>query len=1601
MDPVGRFAEEIQREPRESPGAFERAFESILQNHFLPSEREDLLLWSGISEARERTASFHAQHPNHHAPLNNDLGHEVEQEELTSQPSQPNKRQNVFQSRFLSEEKVASLLNVLKQENARSLFLSCLPGEFKRSRVKLDLAHLEQPGRDHSLLSKMMAGGSYSVDLDTFDFDASLVLQKKFKSLLDQSRTEEKERGTNPLKIGYPIVTQEARQGTSNCFAAPLFIWDVKLEKGARNTWKIKFDKSIPTRNNSLEGITQGEYQLTNIDLGPAYHEVEEIADFEEFTGAFAQRIDAFMSANPTIVAEDAVGDLALSHIPFQKKGDLINAEAEPLKVSLLHSAMMGKFQQGKVSIIRDLEAQLQEMGDLSPGGVELTPLGGNASDPAQAAALIALKEPQHIVLHGPPGTGKSQTITSILTAALAKKKRVAVVCQKMVALEVIEGNLQELGISDGIAFITDPVKGRRKVIDAARARYESQNQSNLSGTGQMAANEERYKTLTKTIVQQKKKLSAPLNVTNATFSDCTGTVVKIQREVPPEELSIFVQRHPEPRQIHSWRAHRGDLAADIEQLQQRHERIKTLLPLAHLFTKEVMLIQVGMELPLLCNGLKTAMQLQEAIQAEERAIAEAIDLEQNKVKEKSEAITDFKAWATRQHATGHLVKRAMESLAGMPIKEWPKEWDSMQTQVQTLQREKSRIKAHPDYVSVIQYPGWTAWFKMAFSSRAKRLVTDNRTFESQLQKFGLQMEDDFDRFHSSIQAIQNDLAPRLASMAQMGLDDTLESMTRTCEEHRASLLSFRENISSEQPPIGMEGAKDQYHLACQQFDTHWTELTTGKNWVATAPLKSIVLEKDSDLLQRLEDQLGDIPTMMHWLEDIGGLALNVHDFELKSLPQWVQFHLVKSDVKGWNQMSALPMNDHDIHQMESVSKDLGRNVIVEAKRLLDEQFEEATTRIESHDTVYTFKQEFAKTGKRKKSLRQLYQRHGRNMTKLFPIHLLTPESMCNLFEAQDHVFDLIIFDEASQLKLEDGVSCLLKGNSIVVSGDEHQMPPSSYFASKRHVEDESDESDIGPEIDSESLLDFCQQLPGFQSKYLEFHYRSRHPLLIQFSNAAIYSRLVVKPNKHDYVPIRFIDVQGTWENRHNDKEAKKLIDLIMTMTFAPDVPAILVATLNTDQRNHILTTIEKEREINDAFARRMTQLEAKGFGVKNLENLQGDECDIVILSVGYGRTPEGKFKKLYGPINQKHGYRLLNVLVTRARHKMFVLNSIPMEETRMFLHEMGAGGSSWSRGLFHAYLNYARLISLEKREEALHVLDQIRQFNLEHRDQHVSSDFDEKFDSPFEEEVFFALRSRFEEHEIRSQEKALGFRMDFVVHPKEAPGLKIAVECDGAAFHEGWENQLSDFHREQLLKDSGYKFVRIWSRNWWTDARGETSKVIRTIERLIAKSITIEPRVPSFLDDTAIAQDLADATPDLPAIEALEQTSETVEEEIVEGQGATISTPDVDGNRLEEAEANAEADIEHDASSIVAPCVVNVSFLRSEERTHRFVFLESRGTSFLGKNRDHWMQDKSRDLTVLGDEHPTFALFVRRHVGDEFEFKGSPIRIDGIIVED
>ena len=275
------------------------------------------------------------------------------------------------------------------------------------------------------------------------------------------------------------------------------------------------------------------------------------------------------------------------------------------------------------------------------------------------------------------------------------------------------------------------------------------------------------------------------------------------------------------------------------------------------------------------------------------------------------------------------------------------------------------------------------------------------------------------------------------------------------------------------------------------------------------------------------------------------------------------------------------------------------------------------------------------------------------------------------------------------------------------------------------------------------------------------------------------------------------------------------------------------------------------EAEKHSAFRDHLARLEEAGLNVKNLENLQGDECDVLIISIGYGKTPTGKFSRTYGAINQKHGYRLLNVLITRARHKVAVFNSIPEEVHSMFEHELAAGSQGlWSRGLLHAYIQYAAAIAQGDTARMQRVLDILKE-NAFHKSDSTKAT-EATFDSPFEEEVWDVLRRKFEEDEIQLQEPSMGFGIDMVVKPKRFPGLKIAVECDGEAYHSGWQNQLADFHREQLLRGAGYEFVRIWSRNWWMDARNSQNQLLQEIDGIMEGwSSTADP-LPDWITDDA-----------------------------------------------------------------------------------------------------------------------------------------------------
>ena len=465
-----------------------------------------------------------------------------------------------------------------------------------------------------------------------------------------------------------------------------------------------------------------------------------------------------------------------------------------------------------------------------------------------------------------------------------------------------------------------------------------------------------------------------------------------------------------------------------------------------------------------------------------------------------------------------------------------------------------------------------------------------------------------------------------------------------------------------------------------------------------------------------------------------------------------------------------------------------------------------------------SFAKVFSHRGRNKKTLRQITQKYRNEFTELFPVMMMTPEVSCNLFEVSHLHFDLLIVDEASQVELHDILPVLYKGKTLVIAGDQHQMPPSNFFSKHIDLEDEEEEDDMEPLIDVESLLEFCQSSPQFKSRFLDFHYRSNHKGLIDFSNDAIYKRLVIKPTKDwEYAPFLLSRVHnGTWVNQRNELEALRVIGLIKDLDINQrSVPHLLVATLNAPHRKEIQDQIASEISQNPEFEKRMQLLDSHGFDIKNLENLQGDECDLLIISTGYGQGLDGKFRQNLGVINREKGYRLLNVLITRAKYKVILVTSIPKRAYQEYLDVLKSG--KIGRGLLYAYIAFVEAHTQKNHSALKNISKLLVDYGIQNT---VIGDTRslEVFDSPFEEEVYEFLIKHYSSEKITLQEEHVnsGFRIDMVLKPHGEKGPRIAIECDGAAFHSGWKNQTLDLHRQNLLEDAGYKFIRVWSTDWW-----------------------------------------------------------------------------------------------------------------------------------------------------------------------------------------
>ena len=589
------------------------------------------------------------------------------------------------------------------------------------------------------------------------------------------------------------------------------------------------------------------------------------------------------------------------------------------------------------------------------------------------------------------------------------------------------------------------------------------------------------------------------------------------------------------------------------------------------------------------------------------------------------------------------------------------------------------------------------------------------------------------------------------------------------------------------------------------------------------------------------------------WFQFYNGLSTSNKTIvnELKSKNNWrksfLVFYLNSMLVNSAN--LDLPTNDDDHKELDKTLSGVEKEQLNFIKEFWFSKQIDTTREFEQKNVNLSVENLYNKRSSnrfKRLSLRQIVQYDANLFTNFFPIILTSPDVASNLFKGMNGYFDIVMFDEASQLRLEDNLPAILKGKQIIIAGDEHQMPPSNYFSKvfDGAIEDEEDldeENEIVVDKDNillscESLLDFASEL-NFHRKHLDFHYRSRHPFLIEFSNYAFYNqRLKPLPNNFDYVPIKYVQVNGTFSEHTNEAEAEMILSIIdKNINRLPngEFPTVGIATFNIAQRNLIKSKILERQKFSkfEEFNSKIQELEEKGMFIKNLENIQGDERDVIILSTTYGIGKDRKFAQRFGPINHSKGYKLLNVIITRAKYKVYCCSSIPEEVFMNYKEYLITEGSNNKRAVLYAYLAYCKAVSESNNDLRLSVLTTLAENTTK------SAGFDSfkggDLESPFEEEVYQSLADHLGTEKLIPQLQFAGFRIDIVYDPKVVGVPKIAIECDGAKYHSSREAYLYDRHRQKILENHGFVFHRIWSTNWWRNSSRETTKLVDFIKQI------------------------------------------------------------------------------------------------------------------------------------------------------------------------
>ncbi|MFJ5714631.1 AAA domain-containing protein [Neobacillus sp. NPDC093127] len=1238
-------------------------------------------------------------------------------------------------------------LNDISRRN-RSIRLLKLYNKWSFDLTELDsLSKLSKEKAGVSVVEQIMNQSKNEITLlkPTINNEVSMKLSKKLTDLFRNIKGIEDETGIHDFYLGFPFLSGTLSDGTF--FQAPLFLYPVRLEKNNVNSqkWVIKKDEEGSQINRTLFLAFK---KLNNLSFTEDFFEqaaeVSSKYNYDDWL-SFLKKYEMNVSFSPKGISK--LKEYSKEEVP------------EVAGFTLLENAVIGNFPQGGSSLVKDYEELilLSEESDLSlagelidPQDVDIDTVGDQPennkednlnkpdilnllqADGSQEEILKEARYKKGIVVHGPPGTGKSQVIVNLITDALQQEKKILVVCQKRAALDVVYQRLDGLGLSNHVALVHDEKNDRKKLYAKVGAVLEQNKVSYENAMNQLSSTS--------------KKLSSQEEILNS-------------------------------------------IAAALYSYQDFGLRLYDLYGLAKPIGETTQIIDLQEVLPALNKDV-------------------LVDI--------SEKVYTYAEWFDRFGDEDFPLKER-KTFAHFNMKE---KLEAIELLNDVIEKAKKAV----DYIDTLDHEKITPGYTWLIESKLDKIYPDledgtKRTLQglrlwwwtSVSGKNIIEELLEGGKFKGTSSSEWLKIKKSLVIMHELGkvtkkMSEEVDKLKKYLNDSKVNSLKTR--ISEGDIPLNeLDKMLEFIHRdfeELQQMDVYWNHCSE--------------IEKKVILLLQKKTAKNELTLSDYWVDLFKNSAY---------------VHWIDQTEKRNPQVQKISTNEFSRIRQSFAG-------LIEERRKVGTQFllHNLTKKVDSVQTNHSrnIKELKHQVGKKRQvwPLRRLVNEFaGNGLVDIMPVWLASPEIVSSIFPLREGLFDLVIFDEASQCTVESGIPAVYRAKQVIIAGDEKQLPPYNLFQSS-FVNDDDEEEEYDTD-DSISLLNLAKR--RFSEKLLQWHYRSKYEELINYSNHAFYNGHVqIAPNVVPFKnppAIKWKKVNGRWINQSNEVEAIEVVNILKEILINQPGKTVGIITFNSKQQTKIQDQIDKlvseDEEFSAVYNQMLTRDLDEQVFVKNIENVQGDERDIILFSITYAKNSEGKVYNRFGMLNQKGGENRLNVAVTRAKEGITVVSSIEPEELNV------ANTSQMGPKLLKAYLKYVRAVSKSQVDQINAVVQEVNE--------NVNTHVQEKelhFDSPFEEQVYHQLRNL--GYEVTTQVGMSGYRIDMaIVHPHDSSRYIVGIECDGAMYHSSANAKERDVYRQRFLESRGWTIERIWSRNWWKNSSTEIERIDQKVKELLKSDVVRE----------------------------------------------------------------------------------------------------------------------------------------------------------------